>query len=180
MKRNLLIIPLLLGAAMIISASCASSKSAEEKAAQNRLTQLQDSLAHIHALQALKDMKFVITADRISFGPRGNVFTNPRKETNFTYVVGNEGVVQFAFENGAMGFNGLGGITCKGTVSSPKLSYDKKGNAKLSYTIFGTGVNATVFVTLYNGSDDAQAVVSSNLHSGSLTIYGKVQPYDIR
>lgn len=158
--------------------ACSSSKRSSEKAAEKRITALQDSVAGVHAVRALKDCHFVLLADRISFGPRGQVFNNPRPETNFLYMLGDEGVVQFAFENGRLGLNGLGGITCKGRVNNLKILVDKKGDTRVKYSLFGANVSAQVDIVLYKNSDEARALVSGNFNSGSMTIYGKVKPYN--
>lgn len=162
----------------ISSIGCSSVRNNVDSEAEKRISQMQDSIANIHANEAMRARKFVIMADRVFFGPSGRVFSNPRGETNFIYMVGDEGVVQFAFENGHLGLNGLGGITLKGRVSTPVIKEDKKGNTLMRYTIYDTGVSATIDVTLYKGSNYANAYVSGNFSSGSLNIYGKMIPYE--
>ena len=169
---------LLLVIVALSSVGCNTARNGVDNEAEKRIAQLQDSIENIHAKEAMKARKFVIMADRVSFGPSGRVFSNPRGETNFIYIVGDEGVVQFAFENGHLGLNGLGGITLKGAVSKPVIKEDKKGNMTMRYTIYDTGVSATVDITLYKGSSYANAFISGNFNSGNLTIYGKMLPYD--
>ena len=89
---------------MAVINSCSTSKTDEERAMEYRV----DSLAHAKADRALQNKHFVIMADRISLGRMGHMYNNPRRETNFVYVVDNDGVVQLAFDDGRIGLNGLG------------------------------------------------------------------------
>ena len=173
MKRNTLFISILLSALFAVC-SCQSSKTDEERALEYRV----DSLAHIKADRALQNRRFVIMAERVSIGRAGIMLNNLRRETNFVYVVDNDAVIQLALENGNIGFNGLGGITLRGSVSKPSYRVDKKGNISYSYTVFGNGANAEVDIRLFAGSDDAQAYINSPFHSDRMVIYGKVQPYN--
>ena len=173
MKRYILSLFTILAAMAAIS-SCSTSKTDEERVLEYRV----DSLAHVKADRALQHKHFVIMAERISLGRMGHMYNNPRRETNFVYVVDNDGVVQLAFDNGRIGLNGLGGVTVRGSVSKPRYKVDKKGNISYSYTIFGTGANAEVDIRLFAGSDDAQAYITSPYHSERMVIYGKVQPYN--
>lgn len=171
MKRVLLIVAIFM--MLLGTYSCSTSKTEEQAALEYRV----DSIAHIQAEKALQANQFVIMADRISLGKTGRMYTNPRPETNFVYVVNNEGVVQLAFENGRMGFNGLGGITIKGSVGTPKYKVDKNGNIRYSYSVVDGGATVMVDITLSASSDDAIAYVNSAFYGNRMVVYGKVQPY---
>ncbi len=160
----------------IWGASCSTVKTPEEIAIEAKV----DSIAHIHAQNALENSRFVLMAERVSIGRSGHTFTNPRGETNFVYVIDKEGVVQLALENGHMGFNGLGGFTLQGTVGKPRYKEDDKGNITMSYTLYGQGVSATIELKLFTGSDYAQAYINSTMHSGRMVVYGRVVPYSGR
>ena len=68
-----------------------------------------DSILHVVAVQALKENKFVLEADRLMF-KRGDVaYVN--SNTNFVLVDGEKGTVQVAFNNTPFaGPNGIGGV----------------------------------------------------------------------
>ena len=79
-----------------------------------------DSILHVVAVQALKENKFVLEADRLMF-KRGDVaYVN--SNTNFVLVDGEKGTVQVAFNNTPFaGPNGIGGVTVDGKVSGVRV-----------------------------------------------------------
>lgn len=168
-------------AILVLMSACGTAKTAEQKAQEKKYEALIDSIEAMDAHAALANQHFAILADRIALGRRGLMYHNPEGSTNFVYVVDNESVVQLANDRGFYpGLNGLGGITCDGRVGKTNYYVDKKGNAHFSYNIFGRNINASVFIILFAGSNQAQADISSNQFNGKMTIYGKLVPYSGR
>ena len=102
-----------------------------------------DSILHVVAVQALKENKFVLEADRLMF-KRGDVaYVN--SNTNFVLVDGEKGTVQVAFNNTPFaGPNGIGGVTVDGKVSGVRVKESKKGSVTYSFSVQGAGISAQV------------------------------------
>ena len=150
---------------------------AERKAREKRLKAMADSVAFIEASNALDSANFVITADRMTMGNSGRMFSSPNSSTNFILLQGDEATVQIAFDNGAPGLNGLGGITVEGAVSGLKRSQTKKGDLCYDFSVQGVAISAQISIVVYKGGNSAMAIVSPNFHSQKLTVYGPLIPY---
>lgn len=154
----------------------------QKKAQKNKRQQLQaatDSADYKLACAALRKGMFALTATRASIGNMGYTEYGLNESTNFVYQQGKEGVAQLALNNGELGLNGFGGVTCKGTVSGGNFSIDKKGNARYDFTIMGNGITIGVEVLVYAGSNRAEARVEP-VFGGSwsaVTLYGELVPY---
>jgi len=148
-----------------------------KKARDKRIKQINDSIDNLDAVQAMRDGFFVIQADRIMFGNSGALYQTPEHSTNFVLVQGDHGILQVAFNNGTLGYNGLGGITVDGSVSHVKIKVDKHGNTRMTYSIMGPAISAQVEITLYAGSSQAMAFITPNFNANNITVYGELFPY---
>lgn len=155
----------------------------EEKKAQKEkekhLKAMTDSADYKLACAALRKGQFVLMATRVDLGNMGVAEYGLDDRTNFVYQTGNEGVAQIAFNNGSPGYNGLGGITCRGTVSGTRFTTDKKGNAHYDYTITGSGLSVQINITVYAGTKQAMAYVEPVFGGSwsSVTLHGDLIPY---
>lgn len=142
----------------------------ERKALQERL----DSLQYVEALNAVKAREFTLEADQVVFkyGQTAYVSSN----TNFVSVMGEDAVVQVAFNIPFSGPNGLGGVTVDGRVSSYEQEVDKKGNLSLSMNVMGTGISARIDIYLPKGTNRASVTISPNFNSNRLTLNGVILP----
>ena len=129
----------------------------ERKAREKRQKEQVDSLAHDLSSQAVEQGYFALMADRMT--------------------IGENAMVQLAFNNGMLGQNGLGGITLPGHISNKRITTDKKGNVYLSFIIVGSQFNADVAITLSANSDYATAIITPTFGSDRLTVYGRLLPY---
>ena len=144
----------------------------ERKAMQARI----DSLMNLKAQSAINDTAFVIEADEVTF-KRGYT-VHVTSNTNFIAFCGDKAVVQVAFNVPWPGFNGLGGITLEGSVSGYKKTTDKKGNIYIQANVNGVGISAQVFITLWNGGNQATASIQQNFRSGRITLDGDTVPLE--
>lgn len=151
----------------------------ERKEKEKRLKAFNDSVAWNKAVKVIKDGYFVLQATRLSMGAMGYTESGLNESTNFVYQQGKEAVAQFALNNGTLGPNGLGGVTCKGNVSGGEIKYDKKGNLHYDFTIMGVGLEVRVSVTVYKGTNSAEAYVEPLMGGAwsSITLYGSLIPY---
>lgn len=175
MKKLILTMALALLAAIATSAQTTVDKKLskqERKAMQARI----DSLMNLKAQSAINDTAFVIEADEVTF-KRGYT-VHVTSNTNFIAFCGDRAVVQVAFNVPWPGFNGLGGITVEGSVSGYKKTTDKKGNVYIQANVNGVGISAQVFITLWNGGNEATASVQQNFRSGRITLNGNTVPLE--
>ena len=99
---------------------------------------------------------FIIEADNISDRYGRRLFVNP--STNFLIVEDSTAIIQLALNNG-LGFNGLGGITLEGRLTSfeVKKDADNKKPIFMKARVFGTALGSIdLFLDLYS---DGRSVV---------------------
>ena len=153
----------------------ASKKAQKEH--QKQMKQRVDSLGHAKAAAALERGYWVIVADRINVGYTGYTVSGLNGNTNFVFQQAQEGMVQFAFNDGRPSMNGLGGMTLEGKINGVKMRTDKKGNIIYSYSIMSTDINAQVTVTVFAGTDYAEALVQPTFSGPRMTLSGRLVPY---
>ncbi len=152
------------------------SKNAQ-KEHKKLMKQRVDSLGHAKAAAALERGYWVIVADRINVGYTGYTVSGLNGNTNFVFQQAQEGMVQFAFNHGGPSINGLGGMTLEGKISGVKMRTDKKGNIIYSYSIMSTDINAQVTITVFAGTDYAEALVQPTFSGPRMTLSGRLVPY---
>lgn len=145
------------------------------RAQAHALEQHQDSVAFYNALKALKDGEWVLEADNVNFFNGVTRFVS--SNTNYISCEDGEGTVQTAFNNFVYSPNGLGGITVQGNISGERMSTDKDGNVYYSFTIQGSAISATVYLTLTGGTNQASATINPNFSGRSMTLDGYLVPY---
>ena len=119
-----------------------------------------DSLQFVSAEQAINEKAFVLEADRVVFKRGENAYVN--SNTNFVSVENDKAVVQVAFNIPSAGPNGVGGVTVEGGFSKYDVKKTKRGDIVLSMAVMGTGISATVDITLYEGSNKATVNILPN------------------
>lgn len=173
MKRILLIAVIaVIGSALF---EAAAQKTKVDKEQQKRERAIADSIDHVIALRSLKDSTFVLKVNRATF-KRGRS-TMVSETTNFISLKKKRAVIQLAFDIPVWGPNGLGGITVEGTISNVSIRTDKKGNTYYRFNVSGIAVSAMVDITLYNGGNSANAVVSPNFNSNRIMLDGNIVPF---
>ena len=167
----------ILAAIAFLLVSCKSAQQDTTSAAERKaINKAESELRYTNAVQALKDSAFVLEADKILF-KYGNV-AYVTSNTNFVSMNGNKVTVQLAFNSVFAGPNGIGGITLEGTVSNVKMNTDKKGNVNYSLNVMGTGLSATLSLSLTNGDNYCQATINPNFNSNRITFSGYLLPAD--
>lgn len=147
-----------------------------EKAQKTKMQRV-DSLGHLISAAALESGYWVLMADRVTVGNTGCTIPALDGNSNFLFQQDRSGMVQMALNNGWEGFNGMGGMTLEGRVQNVDLRTDKKGNISYRFSLIGDDVNALVDVTIYSGSDYAQAIVTPALSGPRITLNGRLLPY---
>lgn len=137
---------------------------------------IQDSVAFLKAVEALKEGSWALEADNVVF--RNGLMRYVSSNTNYVSVKDGEGTVQTAFNNFVYSPNGLGGVTVEGQISDQKISQDKDGNIFMNFSIFGGAISATLNLTLTVGTNEASIYISPNFNGNNLTMNGNLVPYD--
>lgn len=149
---------------------------AQRRAEEKALEAVQDSVAFLKAVEALKAGNWVLEADNVVF--RNGMLRFVSSNTNYVAVQNGEGTVQTAFDNFVYSPNGLGGVTVQGQVSDQKISQDKDGNIYMNFSVFGGAISATLNLTLTVGTNEASIYISPNFNGNNLTMNGNLVPYD--
>ena len=149
---------------------------AQRRAEQKALEEVQDSVAFIKAVEALKAGNWVLEADNVVF--RNGMLRFVSSNTNYVAIQNGEGTVQTAFNNFVYSPNGLGGVTVQGQVSDKEIRQDKDGNIFMNFSIFGGAISATLNLTLTGGTNEASVYISPNFKGNTLTMNGNLVPYD--
>lgn len=145
----------------------------EQKKLRKEQQRVEDSLVYDKSVRAINEKDWVLEAYSIQ-SKRGMTY-QVTGNTNFVMIADTRGTVQLASPMRA-GYNGLGGITVDGNISDYKVSSDKKGSLYVEFFILGVGINATVLVSLYPGSNRAQVTISSNTWGQRITYNGYIYP----
>ena len=146
----------------------------QKRAIEKRIEAIQDSIRSAEAFSALKQLDFVLEANRLSFNGRANAYVT--SNTNFILLNGDRASVQIAFNGAFAGPNGIGGVTVDGTVGEVKTTTDKKGNVTCNFSVTGVGISAQVSIRLTRGRNNVSATVNPNFNSNRLTLDGKLVP----
>lgn len=183
MKKVLFLAALLLVSFTGMAQAQTSRKSKEELKKEVRKEKreerkVKDSIVNAisfeQAYQALKDKSFVLEADNLIFWNGVTRFVSPN--TNFVGLNGNEATVQFAFNNGYLGPNGIGGITVDGNASGIRMNTDKDGNVFFDMNVMGINISATLTIILTKDSNRASVTVNPNFTGNNMTFTGNLYP----
>lgn len=134
-----------------------------------------DSIDHRNALRSLERHDFALEADQLILKRGRSVFVS--SDTNFVTLCGDMATVQVAPFMGG-GPNGIGGITVEGRVSNVRIETDKRGNTRFSMNVFGSGISATLNITLPKGGNRASVSIDPNFSSNRITLNGTLVPLD--
>lgn len=168
MKRMIIALMLVLTAGM--SASAAMPQSRQDRKAMQAA---EDSVRFAATVETMKNMDFVLEADRLVLSRGQNVLVNSM--TNFVSVKGDRAVIQVAPFNGP-GANGVGGVTVDGTVSDLQYRVSKKGNVTLSMYVSGAVASCKVTFSLPKGGTTATVRIDPNYSSNDISLVGRIVP----
>lgn len=171
MKSVVLSVLILLSVAASAVGSAPQNRK-ERKAAEA----VQDSINHEVAVKAMKDMDFVLEADRLILTKGENVMV--QSNLNFVSVEGDRAVIQVATLRGP-GANGVGGITVDGTVSDVRFNTNRKGDIYMSMNVLGAVASCRVSISLPKGGSTARVTIDPNYSSDDISMYGRIVPAEL-
>lgn len=126
----------------------------------------------VNTSRALNSSQYILKADRVR--GRGGSMINVNPRINFVSVQGDEVYVQLGSDTG-IGYNGVGGVTLKGRVTSSTIEQDKNGTYYIHMNTLGTAGGLTISMHVNVTGDMASAVVQTNWGS-RVDFNGKVVP----
>ena len=146
----------------------------EKKALRQEEKKQNEAIMVNTTAEALKSGRFVMKADQLR--GRGGYMMSVNPTTNFVAVEGEEAYFQMASVSG-VGFNGLGGVTLKGKITSFEMNQEKKhGGYTIMINTVGNGGNLTIVIKVNKTGDMATASVSSN-HGSRIDMSGVLVPW---
>ncbi|VAW29561.1 hypothetical protein MNBD_BACTEROID07-1800 [hydrothermal vent metagenome] len=180
MKKLIYIIGIFLIAGLVFAEVANAQNKGLTKKEKHRLEQLRKkkersmkrTISREYYTKLLKEKYFVFQADFL-IGPRGTSFVlSPN--INFMSVDGDNVILQFGFED-AIGWNGVGGITVRGTLSDYQVHPGKKkNNLSMSSNIYLIGPGLPPSISL-NVSDDGTAqLVVQPAGEPPFIVYGQI------
>lgn len=130
-------------------------------------------LAH-NTSKAIEAKQFVLKADQLRNRIGYVTYVNPT--VNFIAVEGTEAYVQVASPSG-IGFNGLGGITLKGRITSMDVSESgKNGFYSIVMNTMGNAGHMTISMSVNQTGEIATATVTTN-YGGRVGMNGVLVPW---
>ncbi|MBN2638427.1 MAG: DUF4251 domain-containing protein [Bacteroidales bacterium] len=142
-----------------------------EKLRKEKERNMKRAASRTYYMELLKQKYFVFQADYV-ITPRGTSFVlSP--DINFFSVHGNKVIIQLGLD-GAIGPNGVGGITVNGSTMNYKFIPGNKNNMMISTDVSLVGPGLPPHVTM-NVADDGTGQLTIQLGNGRiLTLYGQV------
>lgn len=135
--------------------------------------QAEAMLAH-NTSTALQAGQFVLKADQLRV--RTGLIVNVNPTINFIAVEGKDAYVQVASSSGT-GFNGLGGVTLKGKITSMDISKsDKNGFYSITMNTMGNAGHLSIAMNVSRTGEVASATVRTN-YGGRIEMNGELVPW---
>lgn len=174
MKRIALSIAVLLFAIAASAQDQVHLTKQEKKALRQEQKRQSEIILTRNTSEALRSGRFVLKADQLR--GRGGYLMSVNPTTNFVAVEGEEAYVQVASAAG-IGYNGLGGVTLRGKITSFEIEQGKKhGSYSIVMNTMGTGGQLTIIMNVNKTGEMASASVSTNWGS-RLEMNGVLVPW---
>lgn len=142
------------------------------KAEKKELRTLENEKRAELTQEMVKSRQFVLEADYIGNQTGNRIPVN--STINFVEVDTTHIVIQLGSMTG-IGYNGVGGITTEGQISSFKTTENKKGDAYTMRIITNTLLGNYDIVIFVNSYGNANATISGTTY-GKLNYYGRIVP----
>lgn len=159
MKRITASVIILLITLAVMAQGQVSLTREEKKALRKEQKQQYEAMLVKNTTEAIKSGCFVLKADQIR-GRRGTtMMVNPM--INFVAVQKDEAFVQLGSPSG-MGYNGVGGITLRGRITSMKVEQDTKhGTYRIFMNTLGPSGSLSITMRVNATGEMASALVQS-------------------
>lgn len=158
----------------------------ERKEYINKIKAVNDSIAHVEAITAMKDGAFILIAEKTM----DTSFISADRRYNFFLVENNKIIVQSGFSDIFGGNNKYGGYTIPSDIVSDISVIEKdNGEVNCDFKLLGEYLSGEVHVKLDKKGSFAEIIILQNgssgdekvemLKSGSKTVmFGNIIPFD--
>jgi hypothetical protein len=147
----------------------------EKKALKKEQRKQEDAVLTNNTASAISSNQFVLKADQIR--GRGGYMINVDPMLNFVAVQNDQAYVQLGSPTG-IGYNGVGGITLRGKITSTSMHRDKKnGGYFITMNTMGPAGSLTIFMHVNVTGEMATASVQSNW-GGQVEFTGRLVPWE--
>lgn len=168
-----MIIALMLALTAGVSASGAVP---QDRQTRRAMQAYEDSVRFAATVETMKNMDFVLEADRLVLKRGENVLVTSM--TNFVSVKDDRAVIQVAPFSGP-GVNGVGGVTVDGRISEVDFRVSRKGAVSLSMYVSGAVVSCKVTFTLPKNGTTATVRIDPNYSSNDISLVGRIVPTEL-
>jgi hypothetical protein len=174
MKKIMIALAVLMVSVSVIAQEPVTNKTrAEKKAERKELREKRRKELAVTTEGAISSGNFVLKANQLRDRYGRMMMVNP--SMNFVAKRGNDGFVQFGAETG-IGYNGAGGVTLRGTITSYKMVRNTKHNGyNIIFTVNGTFGTITVNVSSNDTGEMANARVQTTW-GNQLSFSGAIVP----
>jgi Domain of unknown function (DUF4251) len=174
MKKSALSIVAILFAMVASAQEQAPLTKQEKKSMRQEQKRQSEIILARNTSDALKTGRFVLKADQLR--GRGGYVMHVNPTTNFVAVEGEEAYVQVASASG-IGYNGLGGVTLRGRITSFEIEQGKKhGSYNIVMNTMGTGGHLTIVMNISKTGEMASASVHTN-YGSRIDMNGALVPW---
>ena len=168
-----MIIALMLALTAGVSASGAVP---QDRQTRRAMQAYEDSVRFAATVETMKNMDFVLEADRLVLKRGENVLVTSM--TNFVSVKDDRAVIQVAPFSGP-GVNGVGGVTVDGRISEVDFRVSRKGAVSLSMYVSGAVASCKVTFTLPKNGTTATVRIDPNYSSNDISLVGRIVPTEL-
>lgn len=149
----------------------------EKKELRKEEKKQKEAILTKNTAEAIGTSQFVLKADQIR--GRGGYMINVDPTLNFVAVENDQAYVQLGSPTG-IGYNGVGGITLRGKITSTSMHRDKKnGGYFITMNTMGPAGSLTIFMHVNVTGEMATASVQSNW-GGQVEFNGHLVPWEGR
>ena len=132
----------------------------EKKMLRKEQKKQYEKMLEVNTAQAIQSGRYILKADQVR--GRGGVYLPVNPTINFIAVEGKTVYVQLGSETG-IGYNGVGGITLKGEMTSYKVEQDKgEGTYFIQINTTGSSGALTIMMHVNIRGDMTTATVRTN------------------
>lgn len=144
------------------------------KAAKKEAKRIEEENALILTKHLIDTRRFVLIADFVGNNTGNRIPVNPT--INFVKIDTSSCVIQIGSMN-SIGYNGVGGVTAEGNISSYEITPNKKGTSFTIRLVTNTSIGTYDIVIFANAFGNAEATITG-ITSGALRYYGRLVPAD--
>lgn len=146
----------------------------EQKALEKKKKQKEDSIAHVEAVEAIKNGVYILFVDKTM----GRKVYDDSRHLNFVIVENGKILIQTGSATSYSGNNNLGGITVMSEiVGDVKLEEKKNGEVKSSFKVVDNFLSGNVNVKLHKKGNYGEVSILHMKTGDHIVFFGNIVPF---